>query len=93
MSYIDYRKEYGLVEVNQVCSLYESVGVLLQRKLIDVELVQDLFGSTVTSIWEKLKPLYKEEERRLGKPHVWKAVEYLYNEMQKREQRLQQTQQ
>jgi len=89
-----YKKEYGFVELNMVMTRLDQIGALLRRKLIDVELVQDLFGPTVISIWEKLKPLFEEEERRLGKPHVWKAVEYLYNEMQKYyEPRLQQTQQ
>ena len=86
------KKEYGFIELNIVMTRYDQIGALLRRKLIDVELVQDLFGSTVISIWEKLKKPILEYEKRLGKPHVWKAFEYLYNEMQKREQRLQQTQ-
>lgn len=82
----EYKKEYGFVELNMVMTRFDQVGALLRRKLIDIELVQDLFGSTVISVWEKLKPLLEAEERRLGKPHVWKAAEYLYNEMKKREQ-------
>jgi len=65
---------------------FDLVGALLRRKLIDAELVQDLFGHHVITIWEQVKPLLEEEEKRTGKPHVWKAVEYLYNEMKKREQ-------
>jgi hypothetical protein len=66
------------------------VGVLLRRKLIDAELIQEVFGSHAINIWGKLKPLFEETERQTGKPHVWQAVEYLYNEMKKREQQLQQ---
>jgi len=90
---LEYRKKYGFVEANMVLTLLDQAGVLLRRKLIDVGLVKDLFGSTVIGIWGKYKPLFEEEERRLGRPHVYQAIEYLYNEMKKREQRLQQTQQ
>jgi len=72
-----------------VLTLLDQAGVLLRRKLIDVGLVQEFFGSTVIDIWEKLKPLFEEEEKRTGKPHVYQAIEYLYNEMKKREQTLQ----
>ena len=84
----EYKKKHGLIELNIVMTRYDQIGALLRRKLIDVELVQDLFGPTAISIWEKLKKPILEDEKRLGKPHVWKAVEYLYNEMQKREQQL-----
>jgi hypothetical protein len=87
----EYRKKHGLVELNMVLTLYDQVGVLLRRKLIDVGLVQDFFGPTVIDIWEKLKPLFKNEEEQTGKPHVYQAIEYLYSEMKKREQKLQQS--
>jgi len=83
---LEYRKKYGYVELNMVLVILDQVGILLRRKLIDVGLVQDFFGSTVTEVWEKYKPLFEEEERRLGKPHVYQAIEYLYGEMKKRDQ-------
>ena len=82
----EYREKYGLVELNIVLTLYDQVGILLRRKLIDIGLVQEFFGSTVIEIWEKVKPLFDEEERRLGRPHMYQAIAYLYNEMKKREQ-------
>jgi len=85
----EYKKKYGVIELNIVLTLYDQVGVLLRRKLIDVGLVQDFFGPTVMGIWGKFKPLFEEEEGRLGRPHVYQAIEYLYNEMKKREQTLQ----
>lgn len=51
-------------------------GVLLQRKLVDIDLVNALFGDAVKMVWEKIKPLTLERE----------PFEYLYNEMNKREQ-------
>jgi len=85
-----YRKEYGLREVNEVGWFFEGVGVLLHRRLIDVALVDDLFSSPVKRAWERLKPIAEGERKQTGRPQIWEWFEYLYNEMQKREQQLQQ---
>jgi hypothetical protein len=84
----EYWKRYGLegsVEMQMVLNLIDQVGVLLRRKLIDLGIVQDLFGSTVIRTWEKVKPLFDESVKKTGKPHSYPALEYLYNEMKKRE--------
>jgi hypothetical protein len=86
-----YRSEYGLREVNEVGWFFEGVGVLLHRKLIDIRLVDDLFSSPVKRAWERLKPIAEGERNQTQRPQIWEWFEYLYNEMQKREQELQQT--
>jgi hypothetical protein len=85
-----YRSEYGLREVNEVGWFFEGVGVLLHRKLIDIRLVDDLFSSPVKRAWERLKPIAEGERNQTKRPQIWEWFEYLYNEMQKREQNLQQ---
>jgi hypothetical protein len=85
-----YRSEYGLREVNEVGWFFEGVGVLLHRKLIDIRLVDDLFSSPVKRAWERLKPIAEGERNQTRRPQIWEWFEYLYNEMQKREQNLQQ---
>jgi hypothetical protein len=85
-----YRSEYGLREVNEVGWFFEGVGVLLHRKLIDIRLVDDLFSSPVKRAWERLKPIAEGERNQTNRPQIWEWFEYLYNEMQKREQNLQQ---
>jgi len=79
----DYKKKYGALELNQVMAVFDEVGVLLRRRLIDIELVNDLFGDAVKDIKEKVGEYSKDRP----------GFEYLYNEMKKREQRLQQVQQ
>jgi len=78
------------VSYNMYCMFYERVGILLHRKLIDVDLVDDLFSIDIKNIWEKVNPVAREVRKRGG---VWKAYyewfEYLYNVMKKREQELQ----
>jgi len=91
--YVDfdsYRKEYGLREVNEVGWFFEGVGVLLHKKHVDIALVDDLFSSPVKRAWEKLKPIAEGERKQTNRAQIWEWFEYLYNEMQKREQQLQQ---
>ena len=86
-----YRKEYGLQDVNKVGWFFEGLGVLLHRKLIDISLVDDLFSSPVKRAWEKLKPVAEGERNQTNRPQIWEWFEYVYNEMKKREQKLQQS--
>jgi hypothetical protein len=74
--------------VSEVCSFFDDIGVLLRRKLIDIRLVSDLFGSWVRSYWEKVKPLIEGRRKDLNDPTIYMWFEYLYNEMQKRQQQL-----
>jgi len=79
--------------VSTVCAFYEGIGVLLHRKLVDIGLIDDLFSTPIIQVWEKIGPLVKQGRERWKRPQIWEWFEYLYNEMKKREQRLQQTQQ
>jgi hypothetical protein len=44
-------------------------------------------------MWEKLKPITEGMRKHYNLPELFKWFEYLYEETQKREQRLSQTQQ
>jgi hypothetical protein len=84
----DYMKKYGgLVELNLVYTVYQEFGMLLERKLIDTALIDDLVGRrTVLLVYEKLKVFHEGVMRyRLGIESS--SFDYLYNEMKKRETR------
>ncbi|MFX0107976.1 MAG: hypothetical protein ACFE7R_06820 [Candidatus Hodarchaeota archaeon] len=91
LDYDKYREKYGMVELNQVSMFFLELGALLHRKLIDIELIGGLFRPHVKMVWEKVKPSVEDSRRRAKDPTFWIELEYLYNEMQKREQALQQT--
>jgi hypothetical protein len=81
----DYKKKYGgLVELNLVYTVYQEIGMLLQRKLIDAALIDDLVGRrTVLLVYEKLKGFHEDTVHdRLGTESS--SFDYLYNEMKKR---------
>ncbi len=85
----DYRERYGsFVEISQVNTVLGELGMLLQRKLIDTDLINDLTGGIEIIAWEKLKPINDYIKKQRGTESD--SFDYLYNEMKKREQKLQQ---
>ena len=91
--YNEYVKKYGGADLLQVGVFFEGIGILLHRKLMDIDMAGDLFSESIKLIWEKNKSILKEMVEQRNIPKAWQWFEYLYNEMQKRDQRLQQTQQ
>ncbi len=83
-----YGRKYGTADFNQIGGTFEVLGILLQNKLIDLSLIDELVNQDALQLMEKMKPAI-EEVRKLGNRHVGVAFEYLYNEMKKREQTLQ----
>lgn len=95
--YGEYAKKYPLWKrvgtpetraVAEVGSFFDGIGILLHRRLIDVEMVDELFSVYIKDAWEKLKPGI-EALRRERYPTLRKWFEYLYNELKRREQKLQ----
>ena len=84
-----YQSKFGLADVNEIGWFFEGVGVLLHKKLIDIAVVDDLFSSPIKISWEKLLPIAEGERKQFDRPQIWEWWEYLYNEMQKREKKLQ----
>jgi hypothetical protein len=82
----DFDRKVGLREVNQVCLFFEGVGILLQRRLVDTSMTEDLFGGAIARTWEKVKTGVLKARRQLNDPTIYYYFEYLYNEMKKREQ-------
>jgi hypothetical protein len=91
----DFWKKYGPITNNEAFTKWDSletyikgVGVLVKRKLIDPDLVKDLMGTSIVLHWERFGSVIKEI-RRTQWPHAYEWYEELYNEMKKREQKLQ----
>ena len=92
--YDDFVKKYGkFISKNQVPSsfmmmgnFYEQIGVLLRNRLIDASLVDQLFP--VSTTWEKMKPVIEGYRKHHNQPQFCEWFEFLYNEMERRGQRL-----
>ncbi len=91
--YTDFKKRYGsFLSENpeqmaflSVINHFEGMGYLLQKKVIDVGLIRLL---PVSITWERMKPIVEGIREQFDDPGFYEMSEYLYNEMQKREQQL-----
>ncbi len=93
--YHEYVKKYGVADLFQVGSVFEGLGFLLHRKLVDEDLAS-LFSSSESLItWEKIKPMVENARKQLSQRKVGEYIpmlmwwEYFYNEVKKRERTLQ----
>lgn len=78
-----------LAEVTAVGMFFEGIGILLKRRLIDIDLVDDMFTTPIKWTWEKIRDWIFETRKIRNQPEILEWFEYLYDEMQKREERLQ----
>ncbi len=86
----DFQKKYGRLsnwdEFNKymlVYSIYEGLGVLIYRNLIDVKMIDELMRSYVIQFWEKMGPIMCEARVRRDNPWIAEWTEYLYTEVKK----------
>jgi hypothetical protein len=77
----DYRKKYGLTEAIEIAVLFEGVGVLLEQNLIDIKMVDRLFGPTLNSLWERMMPLIYAMRKGLNEPFFFSHFEYLIKKL------------
>jgi hypothetical protein len=94
--YQDFIRKYGEQKdtplrraIWNISDFYEVMGVLVHKKLADISLIHDMFP--VVSVWEKLEPIHTERRKELNTPELFYWFEYLYNEVKKRQQKLQQS--
>lgn len=76
--------------LHRVLNYFEGIGMLLKRNLMDTDFAWDLFGSSYFLAWEKVKPVVEGIRKQSGVADASSFFEYLYNEMKKKEQQLQQ---
>jgi hypothetical protein len=66
-----------------VIAFFDSMGVLLKRRLIGVGPISDLFGVSIIRGWERCKSYVEGARKEVNDPKLYWAFEFLYNEIQK----------
>jgi hypothetical protein len=90
-NYKDYENWWEWSDFIEVLIFFEGIGILLYRKLIDIKLADDLFSTLIKASWEKIRSVVENVRKYNSSPAIAEHFEYLYNEMKKREQKLQQS--
>ena len=87
-NYEDFQKKYGrrynwdeFRKYMLVYSIYEGLGVLVYRNLIDVTMIEQFMRSYIVRFWEKIGPIMKESRVRFNNPLIAEWTEYLYEEV------------
>lgn len=94
--YDDFVKKYGPPTIETPVNMallalgnyFEGVGTLLYRKLVEIDIVWDACGVNVPVLWPKMKPFIEGLRKQLKEPQIYTYFEYLYNELQRREQQI-----
>ena len=86
LDYVEYKEKYGFVEANEIYVYFDLLGRLLQKGLIDIDLLP-LENGQISITWEKIKPILEGSRKKFNEPKLGKGFEYLYNEVKKREQK------
>lgn len=73
----DYRDKYGFTEFSEVATLFEGLGVLLEQKLIDIKMVDRLFGPSLNTLWERMIPIINGMRKGLNEPFFFSHFENL----------------
>jgi len=73
----DYGKKYGLTEAIMIANLYEGLGVLLEQNLIDIKMIDSLFGPMGNSLWKRMQPVVYALREFVHQPFFLSHFEYL----------------
>ncbi|MFW9793005.1 MAG: hypothetical protein ACFFEE_01785 [Candidatus Thorarchaeota archaeon] len=70
------------VEINALSCFFEGIGLLVFKKLIDIDLVAQLMSTPIVLTWNKINKHVSRTREMLGRPQVYEWFEYLNNRVQ-----------
>ena len=89
-NYEDYLKKYNGkpedIAFKLLGNYFEGIGLLVQRKLVEMDTVFDFWGDLAMSIWDENEQLIFAMRKESGRTMIFEYWEYLYKEMKKRMQ-------
>ena len=77
-----YQEKFG-VEFPTSAVFFNEIGILLEKGLVDVNLINSLFGGVVPRYWKKMKPFLAICRKEVGQPKLGRGIEYLGNEIER----------
>lgn len=102
--YDNFVKKYGplasekpeQMAIMTIQNYLETLGTLVRRRLVDVNLVYEFWGHNLLLYYEKMKPLAEGAIKQYDQPWYGESqkhtnAEYLYSELKKIEQKLEKT--
>jgi hypothetical protein len=72
-------------DVYALTTTWESLGVLVFRGQLHLDLVDDFFSGPIRISWTKLQPYFETEREEQGRETIGEWFQWLAEQMQKRE--------
>jgi len=76
-------KEFA--KFSTVGTVFDSMGVLLKRKYIPVDMVPELMIIGIMAFWEKVGPFASQLSIDMQRPRAFENIEYLVKEIKKQD--------
>lgn len=71
--------------VYALSTTWESLGILVFRGQLDLDLVDDFFSGPIRISWEKLQPYFETEREEQGRETIGEWFQWLAEQMERRE--------
>lgn len=83
-----YEKDVEAISAwTSILMFFDGVGVMVEKRLIDIDMIYPLIYGSVKMTWERFEPLILGDREYLKKyTHAWGKFEYLYHERKNYEQ-------
>ncbi len=65
-----------------LASTYETLGILVYRREVSLDLVDEMFGGVVVTAWERLGPFIARYRQRTGNPETFEWFQWLAERLQ-----------
>ena len=92
-NYKDYLEKYSGKPEDMALKIlgnyFEGIGILVHRKLVKVDIVNDFWGDIIHSAWDEVKPLIISMREDSDDQNIFRSWEYLNDEIRKGEHKLQ----
>ena len=86
--YDDYIEKYAgkpeQVALKLLGNYFEGIGLLVYRKLVELDIVVDFWGDIVQSMWADNEQIIAGMRKASGEPKMFEFWEFLNKEMEKR---------
>jgi len=89
--YVDFHEKYLMGSEMLTAStmhfiFFDSIGGLVRKNLIDIELIDGILALNIVITWRMFESIIHGDRKSFNTPNMWEPFEYLYNEINKREE-------
>ena len=73
------------IPIQTLAQYFEGISILVQKDLIDVDMVKRLLSGRIVWYWDSTEPFIRYVREKIDDPTIYHEIEILANEMKKRE--------